>query len=75
MRKEIAVIRMAQIADLVAVVAFHVRLWRDTYSAMAPKEATLMHWMRPTATRRVRPPHSGRWQAALTQAPKSKRHR
>ena len=30
---------MAQIADLDAVVAFHVRLWRDTYRAMAPEEA------------------------------------
>ena len=30
---------MAQIADLDAVAAFHVRLWRDTYRAMAPEEA------------------------------------
>lgn len=66
MRKEIAVIRMAQIADLVAVVAFHVRLWRDTYSAMAPKEAI-------DALDEAR--RYPIWQAALTPAPKSKRHR
>ncbi len=64
--KEVAVIRMAQIADLVAVVAFHVRLWRDTYSAMAPKEA-----IDALDEARRRPT----WQAALTPAPKSKRHR
>nr|WP_321523807.1 GNAT family N-acetyltransferase [uncultured Cohaesibacter sp.] len=34
-----ALIRPANCADLDAVVAFHVRLWRETYRAMAPEAA------------------------------------